>query len=159
MSSAALADAARASPFVSVLDEGPLRVTVTLVFTELQATIAWSSPEAPRQLTLQGALPAAEGATLSFRPQRGLGGALEAIGEIELDDEAVDAAWVIRGNDAGLVLQLLPELRALATLAPAIVVEPAAVAVSYHELSLENAQRAVEGALAVWHRIAFFRLG
>lgn len=155
----ALVDAVRASSFVTVTEEDPFRVAMTLSFTEYGATLAWSSLEAPWRLKLQGALPLAAERTLTLRPQQGLGGAFDAIGEIALDDKEVDAAWVVRGNDPGLVLQMLPELRALAALAPSILVTAASIEVFYEELDAEKAKRAVEGALALWHRVVFFRLG
>ena len=130
-------------------------VPVQLQFTELAGTVRWEH----RTLEIEGAVPLVE-RTLKLRPEKGVVGAVEAVGEIEVDDKEIDAAWVIRGDDAALLVHMQPELRTLADLAPSIDVAHGKVTITFTKLdgADENAKRALEGALAIWHRVAFFRM-
>jgi hypothetical protein len=131
-------------------------VAVQLQFTELTGHVRWGV-SGPMTLEIEGAVPLVE-RTLSLRPEKGVAGAVSAVGEIEVDDDAIDAAWVIRGDDAALLVHMQPELRALADLAPLVDVAHGKVTVKFVKLAHENEKRALEGALSVWHRVAFFRL-
>lgn len=150
-------DLIRDIAFVTVMGGAPQadHLKVQLQFTELEAVVCWSSPAA---LEIEGAVPLVD-RTLRLRPERGVGGAVEAVGEIEVDDKVIDAAWVIRGDDAALLVHMQPELRALADLAPSIQVAHENVTIKFEKLAHENEKRAIEGALSVWHRVAYFRLG
>ncbi|HEY4220120.1 MAG TPA: hypothetical protein VGO62_02230 [Myxococcota bacterium] len=98
-----------------------------------------------------GALPKADG-TLRLRPQRGVVAALDALREIHVDDAEVDAAYVIHGTDPALLLACVPELRALAGHDTTVDVSDTAISVRCAEK-----ESALIGALALWHRAAFFR--
>lgn len=128
-------------------------IAVQLQFTELTGKVRWGS----MTLEIEGAVPLVE-RTLKLRPEKGVVGTAQSVGEIEVDDKAIDAAWVIRGDDAALLVHMQPELRALADLAPSIDVAHGNVTIKFEKLTRENEKRALEGALSVWHRVAFFRL-
>lgn len=130
-------------------------IAVQLQFTELAGNVRWDA----RSLEVDGAVPLVE-RTLKLRPEKGVAGAVEAVGEIEVDDPAIDAAWVIRGDDVALLVHMQPELRALADLAPSVDVAHGKVTIKFEKLDAadQNAKRALEGALAIWHRVAFFRM-
>jgi hypothetical protein len=130
-------------------------IWVQLQFTELEGKVRWES----NTLAVEGAVPLVE-RTLTLRPEKGVAGAVSAVGEIEVDDDVIDAAWVIRGDDAALLVHMQPELRTLAELAPSIDVSHAKVTVQFAKIDARdpNAKRALEGALAIWHRVAFFRM-
>lgn len=130
-------------------------IAVQLQFTELAGEVRWDV----RSLEVEGAVPLVE-RTLKLRAEKGVTAAVEAVGEIEVDDKVIDAAWVIRGDDAALLVHMQPELRALAELAPSIDVAHGKVTIKFEKLDAAeaNAKRALEGALAIWHRVAFFRM-
>ena len=101
----------------------------------------------------------AAGGPLELSPERGIGGAMGAVGEAELDDKFVDDAWVIRG-EPGLLVAMKPELAMLAELGvatvPKITLNEGSLVVEFKKLVDEaTTKRAVEGTLALWHRIAF----
>jgi hypothetical protein len=111
-----------------------------------------------RGLSIEGALPAGPG-RLRLSPERGLSGAITALGEIEVHDPVVDDAWVIRGDGPALLLALMPALAPLAADAPEIAVEETSVRIRYGRpvASTALAER-VHAALALWERAASFRL-
>lgn len=128
-------------------------IAVQLQFTSLSGLVRWGTAT----LEVEGAVPLVE-RTLKLRPEKGVSGAVESVGEIEVDDKVIDAAWVIRGDDAALLVHMQPELRLLASLAPSIDVAHGKVTIQFTKLAHENEKRALEGALSVWHRVAFFRM-
>src|SRR6476619_5142499 len=110
-------DVVKALSFVTVVDAAPEGLTLRLSFSDRDAKLTWTSlPDGTlAELSLKGALPSAENAsTISLRPQRGIARNVEAaVSEIHVDDEAVDAAFVIHGDEPALLVAALPELRAL----------------------------------------------
>ena len=135
-------------------------VACTLPFSELTATVhAQGIDEVVRGLTVEARVPAGEG-RLELTPERGLGAAVAALREIEVDDATVDNAWVIRGDGPALLLALLPALRALALAAPVIHVEGEQLKVAFDRpVALIELGGRVHDALALWERAASFRLG
>jgi hypothetical protein len=99
----------------------------------------------------------APGGPLELSPEKGVSGAVSAIGEAELDDKLIDDAWVIRGEPA-LLVALRDELRPLSPFAPHIRLADGWLTVTFGKVAAEHARDAVHGALALWHRIAFHGL-
>lgn len=141
------------------VDTGEL-VSCTLPLTELRASVfADKLEDAAFGLTLEGQLPAGAG-RLMLTPEKGLGGALAALAEIEVDEPSVDEAWVIRGDGPALLLALVPVLVPLAPAAPRIEVSEALLRVRFAQpVSAWALGVPVRQALALWERAASFRLG
>lgn len=135
-------------------------VTCTLPLSELQASLSVDELKgAATGLMLEGQLPAGAG-RLVLTPEKGIGGALAALSEIEVDEPSVDEAWVIRGDGPALLLSLVPVLVPLAAAAPRIEVSEDLLRVRFTQAVSALALGApVRQALALWERAASFRLG
>lgn len=135
-------------------------VVCLLSLSELSARLhADRVDEAAHGLVLEGQLPPGDG-RLALSPERGVSGAVEALGEIEIDHAAIDAAWVIRGDGPALLVSLQETLAPLASAAPHIEVDAERVRVRFAgAVPLVDLGLRVHQALAVWERVASFRLG
>ena len=152
--------AVQSSPLVTDVQVTGDLVTCALTLTELVASVhAVELRDEARGLTLECRLPPGEG-RLVLAPERGLGGAVAALSEIEVDDQAVDDAWVIRGDGPALLLALVPALRALARAAPAIEVKDELLRVGFaRPVALVELGAQLHGALALWACAVAFRQG
>jgi hypothetical protein len=147
-----LVDILPAVTFVTPLATSPAQAQVALPWPEDQRATVTLAP-----VGLTATLP--EGGAARLTPQRGVVGALGALREVKVDDDAVDAAWVIHSDDAGLILALVPELRALAPFSPSIDVQRGAMTIRFDaDPTDDRLAAAVEGCLALWHRAVFFRM-
>lgn len=152
--------AAQSSSLVANAQLSGGAVGCVLSLTELPATVRVGAlDDAARELELDCRLPPGEG-RLSLRPERGLGGAVAALSEIEVDDPAVDDAWVIRGDGPALLLALVPALRALAGGAPTIEVGEERLRVTFtRPVALVELGAVLHAAFALWERAVAFRQG
>lgn len=134
-------------------------VECMLPLTDLTARITAQDHGDPvRGLSLACRVPTGAG-QLALAPERGMGGAVAALREIEVDDTVVDDAWVIRGDAPALLVALLPALRALAHAAPTVTLDADSLRVTF-ALPIPHLELGthVHQALALWERVASFRL-
>lgn len=152
--------AAQSSPLVNEVRVSGELLTCTLALTDLAASVRTAAvDDEARGLTLECRLPPGAG-RLSLTPERGLGGAVAALQEIEVADAAVDDAWVIRGDGPALLLALVPMLRPLARAAPTIDVGDELVRVSFaRPVALVELGAQLHAAFALWARATSFRQG
>jgi hypothetical protein len=144
----------RALSFVEIESSEPASVVVALSMTSEHATLTWRDGG---EVRMTASLPAgSDDARVTLRPQRGLRNVEAALHEIHVEDEAVDAAWVIHGSEPALLLAAVPELRALARFEPSVDVDGAKLTVAFARIDDADA---IAVALALWHRAAFFRMG
>lgn len=151
--------AAQASGLVSDVQLVGDEVVCTLSLSDLTASLRVQRlDDAARGLTLEARLPAGEG-LLMLSPEKGVGGAVAALSEIEVDAPAVDDAWIIRGDGPALLVALVPLLVPLATTAPKIDVEAERLLVRFvAPVPLVSLGDRVHQALALWERVASLRL-
>ena len=151
--------AVEASGLASDVKAAGNAVACLLPLTELSATIRVLDLDGEaRELILEGVLPAGDG-RLVLSPEKGVTGSVAALSEIEVDDAAVDDAWVIRGDGPALLVALLPVLAPLAPVAPNIEVGAELLSVRFRRpVALVELGARVQQALALWERIASFRL-
>lgn len=151
--------AVQASTLASDAQSAADFVTCTLPLSELTASLRVEKlDDAAHSLTVEGKLPAGDG-LLSLLPEQGVAGAVRALAEIEVDEPAVDRAWVIRGDGPALLVSLVSTLLPLAAAAPCIDVEAELVRIRFlRPVPLAELGERVHQALALWERIATFRL-
>ncbi|MBI1945067.1 MAG: hypothetical protein HYS27_05190 [Deltaproteobacteria bacterium] len=152
--------AVQSSPLVTDAQPSGGAIRCTLALTELSATVQLGDlDDVARDLSLEGRLPPGEG-RLSLTPERGLGGAVAALSEIEVDDKTVDDAWIIRGDGPALLLALVPALRPLAMRAPTIDVGEETVRIAFpRPIALVELASTLHAGLVLWERAVAFRQG
>ncbi len=157
-----------AVPFVRIEgapDPSAFALQVALDFAEeWHARLTWTpGTSGLAALELRAPLPGehAEGGGLPrirITPQRGVRGAVEALSEVKVEDDVVDAAFVIHADDPALLVAAVPELKALAPMAARVTVDGEGLHVRFEDLAADAVAAAVEGALSLWHRTHFFLL-
>ena len=113
-------------------------------------------------VTLRAALPKVAGPEAKLEPEKeGLRGYLAAWGELEIGDDDIDDAFVIRGDKSSraMLLHAAEPLRALCGLAASVDIGAAEVTLHVAGLARADLTRVLGEMLLFWRHIAMHRAG